>query len=124
MENSIYTYRLATGVELKLTGEGWLTANSQDAPQAKAACAVSVRNAPEGMPTFVVFIGKEVCELRRDPDLDAIDAAIAEAWPAYADVLGARVEPVLDAAGDVVNASAWAAAPEPGYFDLAAALQR
>lgn len=120
---SALTCKPAIGRALELAGGGWVVINPEDASHAEAACVVSVRNAVPGTPTFVVFVDKPVNELRRRPDLDAIDAAIAEAWPAYAEVLETRVEPVLGPDGSVINEDVWVAAPEPGYFDFCSVLR-
>lgn len=79
-----------------------------------------MRNAPEGTPRFAYFlVGKDVNELRRDPDLDRIDEEIAKAWPEYREILKQKVEPVPDGKGGYANVDEWRKAPEPGYFDLA-----
>lgn len=101
--------------------EDWVVVNPADASRAQSICVINVRNAPKEMPMFVYFVaGKEVCDLRRDPDLDAIDQAIIDVWPEYEAVIRQRVEPVFDEGDQLVNADAWGDSPEPGYFDPSA----
>lgn len=116
-------YKLADGRKVRFPcEENWLVVNAGDASLAEGVCAVSVRNAPEGTPLFAFFLpaGVKVREMRRDPDLDRIDAAIVAAYPPYADILSRRVKPIWRQGGELANAEAWRSAPEPGYFDLAA----
>lgn len=111
---------IADGRTVQLKEGEWVIVNPDKATEAQSICAVSVRNAPEGTPRFAYFlVGKEVNELRRDPDLNRIDEEIAKVWPGYREILKQKVEPVPDGKGGYANVDEWRKAPEPGYFDLA-----
>lgn len=70
---------IADGRTVQLEEGEWVIVNPDKAAEAQSICAVSVRNAPEGTPRFAYFlVGKEVNELRRDPDLNRIDEEIAK----------------------------------------------
>ncbi|MDM8289518.1 hypothetical protein QUW41_09435 [Slackia piriformis] len=113
-------FKIANGRVFSLPGKGWKLVNPEDAPFAATVCAVEVRNAPAGTPHFAVFVQRAVCELRRHPDLDAIDAAIAKVYPGYQTILDARVDPVFERGLKLKNYAEWARAPRAGYFDLSA----
>lgn len=119
--NKEQVYELADGRKVRFPRhESWLVVNACDAQGSDGVCVVSVRNAPEGTPYFAYFlpVGTKVREMRRDSDLDRIDAAIVAAYPPYADLLSRRVAPVWRDSGELANKEAWHSAPEPGYFDL------
>lgn len=118
MSDSVF--KIADGRVFSLPCKGWKLINPEDAPFAATACAVEVRNAPAGTPHFAVFVRRPVCELRRHPALDAIDAAIAKAWPSYQAILDARVDPIFEHGLMLKNYEEWNRAPRPGYFDLSA----
>ena len=111
-------YTLANGQTVSIPEEGTFVVNGEDAENAEGVCAVAVKNAPKGTPVFFYFMTKKVSHLRRDPDLNRIDEAIAEAWPAYRKILQRKVELIPDGNGGDVNINEWREAPEPGYFTL------
>lgn len=116
MANSAFT--IAGGRSVVFPSDDWVVVNPDDAPSAMTVCVVAVRNAPAGTPHFAVFVDRPVRELHRHPDLDTIDAAIIEVWPAYQDILDARVAPVFKQGLILENFEEWNNAPQPGYFDL------
>lgn len=123
MSKEITRFAIADGrvFQIGVGEEDWVVVNPTGASRAQSVCVINVRNAPKEMPMFVYFVaGKEVCNLRRDPDLDAIDQAIIDVWPEYEAVIRQRVEPVFSESGRLVNADVWANSPEPGYFDPSA----
>jgi hypothetical protein len=97
---------------------GWVIVNPETAPKANHVCVISVRNAPDNMPVFLYLLeGMEVRQLKRDPDLDRIDAAIVAICPEYQKVIDQRIWPILKD-GVYTNVSEWQRSSEPGYFDL------
>lgn len=118
--NRINYHIIADGRTVQLKKGEWVVVNPHEAGTAKSICAISVRNAPKGTPCFAYFLtGKNVNELRRNPDLNRIDEEIEKAWPAYGDILRHKVELAPDGKGGYANLHEWREAPEPGYFDLA-----
>lgn len=118
--NGVGHYILADGRAIKLKEGEWCIVNPDMASIAQSVCAVTVRNAPEGMPCFAYFLaGKNIGDLRRDPDLNIFDKEISDVWPYYGEILKRRIELVPDGKGGYANIDEWREAPEPGYFDLA-----
>lgn len=90
--------------------EDWIVINEKDAPRSTQATIVEIKNGARfGAPHFVYFD-------RGTARAAEIDEAILEVYPAYSEILSARVQPAYDAHGRIINLEEYAEAPLPGYF--------
>lgn len=88
----------------------WILVNEKDAACSTRATIVEVKNGARfEAPHFVYFDTGE-------SSTRSIDAAILEIYPDYEKILAARVEPVRDAEGNLLNLDQLKEAPVPGYF--------
>lgn len=90
----------------------WIIVNAANAADSTHATVVEIKNGSRfNAPHFVFFDCGEA-------STEAIDAAIIAVYPQYENVLAARVEPIRDTEGNLLNLGQLKEAPMPGYFPV------